>query len=64
MEYLYQRVVNSEKMANVDRIYFPGEIELLNKEQRTADGIPFTDAEIENLNKEAALVGVERLQIA
>jgi LDH2 family malate/lactate/ureidoglycolate dehydrogenase len=64
MEYLYQRVVNSEKVAGVDRIYFPGEIELINKEKRTVEGIPFTDAEIENMNKEAAMVGVEKLKIS
>jgi LDH2 family malate/lactate/ureidoglycolate dehydrogenase len=61
MEYLYQRVVTSEKMAGVDRIYFPGEIELLNKEKRMAEGIPFTEAEIATMNKEAELAGVDKL---
>jgi LDH2 family malate/lactate/ureidoglycolate dehydrogenase len=32
MGYLYQRVVQSDKMPGVDRIYFPGEIELLQSE--------------------------------
>ncbi|KAK6368038.1 hypothetical protein LTS17_010191 [Exophiala oligosperma] len=64
MQCLYDRVVGSEKMAGVDRIYFPGEIELLNKEKREREGIPFTEAEIANLNKEAEMVGVEKLRYA
>ena len=27
LQYLYDRVVGSEKMAGVDRVYFPGELE-------------------------------------
>jgi LDH2 family malate/lactate/ureidoglycolate dehydrogenase len=62
MDYLYSRVVGSDKMAGVDRIYFPGEIEDLNKEQRLRDGIPLVDAEVEALNKEAELVGAASIQ--
>ncbi|KAL6248562.1 hypothetical protein RBB50_004817 [Rhinocladiella similis] len=62
MEYLYQKVVTSEKMPGVDRIYFPGEIELLNKEKRMKEGVPFTMAEINNMNKEAELAGVEKMK--
>ncbi|KAL3460822.1 Malate/L-lactate dehydrogenase [Aspergillus heterothallicus] len=61
MDYLYQRVVGSDKMAGVDRIYYPGEIEQITREKRLVEGIPFTDAEIASLNKEAELVGVEKL---
>jgi LDH2 family malate/lactate/ureidoglycolate dehydrogenase len=57
MDYLYQRVVGSERMSGTDRIYFPGEIEDLNKEKRLKDGIPLVDAEIRALNKEAERVG-------
>ena len=57
MDYLYQQVVDSEKMHGVDRIYFPGEIEQLRHEERLRDGIPYVDAEIEALNAEARLVG-------
>ncbi|KAH6904513.1 Malate/L-lactate dehydrogenase [Coprinopsis sp. MPI-PUGE-AT-0042] len=57
MDYLYKRVVGSERMAGTDRIYFPGEIEDLNKEKRLKDGIPFVDAEIRALNKEAERIG-------
>ncbi|KAL4896122.1 Malate/L-lactate dehydrogenase [Aspergillus ambiguus] len=62
MDYLYQRVVGSDKMGGVDRIYYPGEIEQITQEERMAGGIPFTEAEIEGLNQEAELVGVEKLR--
>lgn len=57
MRYLYERVVGSEKMADVDRIYFPGEIEILQREERLRSGIPYARSEIETLNKEAELAG-------
>lgn len=57
MDYLYQRVVGSEKMHGVDRIYFPGEIEQLKQAERLRDGIPLVDAEIKALNAEAERVG-------
>ncbi|KAM0721352.1 hypothetical protein Q7P37_002276 [Cladosporium fusiforme] len=57
LEYLYQRVVGSEKMAGVDRIYFPGEIEQLNQQEREVNGIPFVEAEIEALDQEAQGAG-------
>ncbi|KAI9369867.1 Malate/L-lactate dehydrogenase [Aspergillus egyptiacus] len=63
MDYLYQRVVGSEKMGGVDRIYYPGEIEQITREKRLTEGIPFTESEIESLNKEADLVNVERLKL-
>lgn len=63
MAYLYKRVVESEKMAGVDRIYFPGEIEILTEEQRLVEGIPFADAEVAGLNREADRVGVEHLNV-
>lgn len=62
MEYLYQRVVTSPKMEGVDQIYFPGEIELINKEKRLVQGIPFTEAEITSMNKEAEAAGVDKLK--
>ncbi|CDM38308.1 hypothetical protein DTO013E5_10008 [Penicillium roqueforti] len=64
MDYLYRRVVESERMDGVDRIYFPGEIEMITEEKRLAEGIPFTTAEIESLNREADLVKVERLKVS
>jgi len=63
MDYLYQRVVESEKMHGVDRIYFPGELEQLTREERLKTGIPYVEAEIEALNKEAQLVGVENIVV-
>ncbi|PYI32510.1 Malate/L-lactate dehydrogenase [Aspergillus indologenus CBS 114.80] len=63
MDYLYQRVVGGEKMQGVERIYYPGEIELEMRERRLAEGIPLAKAEIEALNREAELVGVEGLTV-
>jgi LDH2 family malate/lactate/ureidoglycolate dehydrogenase len=63
LEYLYQRVVGSEKMAGVDRVFFPGEIEQLNQEERERDGIPFVETEIEALNEEARVVGAPLLKV-
>ncbi|KAF3043531.1 hypothetical protein E8E11_001135 [Didymella keratinophila] len=57
MDYLYQRVVGSDRMTCTDRIYFPGESEELNKEKRLKDGIPLVAAEVEALNMEAQRVG-------
>lgn len=61
MDYLYQRVVGSEKMHGVERIYFPGEIEQLKQVERLRDGIPLVAAEIEELNAEAKRVGAKLL---
>ncbi|KAJ2990416.1 hypothetical protein NUW58_g2965 [Xylaria curta] len=57
MDYLYQRVVGSDKAAGVDRIYFPGEMEQLRQEDREKTGIPLVQAEIDALNEEAKRVG-------
>ncbi|EPS25629.1 hypothetical protein PDE_00563 [Penicillium oxalicum 114-2] len=64
MAYLYRRVVESEKMTGVDRIYFPGEIEILTDEKRRVEGIPFAAAEVAGLNKEAERVGVAPLKVS
>jgi LDH2 family malate/lactate/ureidoglycolate dehydrogenase len=64
MDYLYRRVVESEKMAGVDRIYYPGEIEQITHEERLETGIPFVQAEIDALNKEADKVGVDHLVVS
>lgn len=61
MRYLYERVVGSERMAGVDRIYFPGEVEMVRREERLRSGIPYARAEVEVLNKEAEAVGVDPL---
>lgn len=63
MQYLYQRVVTSEPMAGVERIYFPGEIEQITEVKRRETGIPFAAAEIQALNEEAAACGVEPLRV-
>lgn len=61
MDYLYQRVVGSEKMANVERIYFPGEMEQIKQEERLRIGIALVDTEIAALNAEACLAGSEEV---
>ena len=62
MQYLYERVVGSEKAAGVERIYFPGEIEQLNQKEREKTGIPLVQAEIDALNAEAEKVGAQGLK--
>lgn len=63
MDYLYARVVESEKMAGIDRIYFPGEIEQVTEEQTMKHGIPYVESEISALNEEAEKVGSGRIRI-
>ncbi|KAM5347268.1 hypothetical protein ACJ41O_010273 [Fusarium nematophilum] len=63
MEYLYGRVVNSEPAAGVERIYFPGEIERLLKEEREVKGIPLVQSEVDALNREAEKVSVAPLTL-
>ncbi|KAH6898150.1 Malate/L-lactate dehydrogenase [Thelonectria olida] len=63
MEYLYGRVVGSEKAVGVERIYFPGELEQLAQAEREKSGIPLVQAEIDALNAEAEKVSVEPLKI-
>ncbi|KAF4968431.1 hypothetical protein FSARC_4228 [Fusarium sarcochroum] len=62
MQYLYERVVGSDKAAGVDRIYFPGEIEQLNQKEREKNGIPLVQAEIDALNAEAKKVSAKLLE--
>lgn len=63
MQYLYQRVVDSDKAAGVERIYFPGEIEQLTEEERLKTGIPYVEAEIKTLNEEASRVGADAITV-
>lgn len=61
MDYLYERVRGSDRMAGVDKIYFPGELEQIMKEKRLQEGIPLVRAEVEALNKEAQRVGAQEI---
>lgn len=63
MDFLYQRVVGSDKAAGVERIYYPGEIEQLTEEEREKTGIPLVQAEVDALNEEAKKVGKPLLVI-
>jgi LDH2 family malate/lactate/ureidoglycolate dehydrogenase len=61
IDYLYQRVVGSDKAEGVERIYFPGEIEQLTQEEREKIGIPIVQTELQALNEEARRVSVDPL---
>jgi LDH2 family malate/lactate/ureidoglycolate dehydrogenase len=63
MGVLYEKVIGSEKMRGVERIYFPGEIELDLCEERLRSGIPFTQNEIDVLNNESDKVGCPRIKV-
>ncbi|KJY01134.1 malate/L-lactate dehydrogenase like protein [Zymoseptoria brevis] len=63
MDHLYRRVIDSEKMEGVDRIYFPGEIEQITEETRQQSGIPYVESEIAALNDEAGRVGTAHIRI-
>lgn len=63
MGVLYDKVVGCKKMKGVERIYFPGEIEQVTHEERLKTGIPFVEAEIEALNREAELVGSKKIEV-
>jgi LDH2 family malate/lactate/ureidoglycolate dehydrogenase len=63
MGVLYEKVVGCERMEGVDRIYFPGEIEQDVHEERSKSGIPYVEAEVEALNKEAELVGRDKIEV-
>lgn len=62
MGVLYEKVVGCEKMKGVNRIYFPGEIEQDMHEERLKSGIPFTQSELETLNREANATGCARIK--
>ncbi|KDN38875.1 malate dehydrogenase [Tilletiaria anomala UBC 951] len=61
MQTLYDRVTGSTRRPGVDRIFFPGEIEIVTAQKRRREGIPWVQAEIEGLNEEARKVGVKEL---
>ena len=61
LQFLYDKITKSEKMPSTDRIYFPGEIELLTEAERNKSGIPLVQAEIDALNAEAEKVGAKPL---
>ncbi|RMZ75972.1 hypothetical protein DV737_g5040, partial [Chaetothyriales sp. CBS 132003] len=61
MDYLYQRVVGSQKRPDVDRIYFPGEMEQITQDRREREGIPYAEAEVTALNEEARKSIIERI---
>jgi LDH2 family malate/lactate/ureidoglycolate dehydrogenase len=63
MQILYDRVTGAEKAAGVERIYFPGELEQIQQQEREQSGIPLVQAEVDALNAEAARVGAKPLVV-
>lgn len=63
MDELYDKVVGSEKMEGVERVWFPGEIEIEEAKRREKEGIPLVQAEVDALNKEAEMAGVEKITL-
>jgi LDH2 family malate/lactate/ureidoglycolate dehydrogenase len=63
MDYLYQRIVESARREGVERIWYPGEIELTVKEEREKEGIPFVREELEVINREAEIMGLHKLEL-
>lgn len=61
LDYLYQRVVGSDRRPDTQRIYFPGEIEAEEAKKREKNGITWTQAEIDVLNQEADKAGSPHL---
>lgn len=53
MDTLFERVRSSDKAAGVQRIFTPGEIEHLKKEQQE-DGVTFTRSEVDELHRVAS----------
>lgn len=63
MDELYGRVVGCAKSDGVNRVFYPGEIEILEETRRRELGIPYTIGEIEALNEEAERVGAGKLAV-
>ena len=61
---LWKSVTESKAAEGVDRVWFPGEREQITREERLANGIPFTKSEIDALNAEAEGAGVAGLNVS
>ncbi|KAI5779372.1 Malate/L-lactate dehydrogenase [Geopyxis carbonaria] len=64
MRTLYERVVGGRRREGCERIWFPGERELVEVGRREVEGIPFTRLEVGALDAEADRVGVQRMETA
>ena len=51
------------RWRGVERIYFPGEIEQLERERRLKEGIPLVKAEVDALKAEAEKVGAQKMDL-
>lgn len=61
MDYLYRRVVGAQKAVGVERIWYPGEMEIEREKERRKRGIPLSRGEIDALNEEGRRVGAGEL---
>lgn len=59
MDILMRKVRESKKAEGFDRIYVSGEIEAAVESQRSREGLPYTQAEIDTLHELAQRAGVE-----
>ena len=64
MQKVYENVVGGEKAEGVERIWFPGEKEMVEERRREIEGIPFAEVEVAELDKEADRAGAPRLETA
>lgn len=59
LDRMVQEIRAAPRMADVDRILLPGEIEAETEEKRERDGIPLPPETVEDLKRVAASVGME-----
>src|SRR6266536_2560500 len=64
MDTLVERVRACPKAEGFDEILLPGELEAREEEKRTRSGIPYSAAEIDPLQAEAARAGVAKLDVS
>ena len=64
MDTLVERVRACPKAEGFDEILLPGELEAREEEKRRRSGIPYSAAEIDPLQNEAARAGVAKLEVS
>src|SRR2546430_11598616 len=64
MDTLVERVRACPKAEGFDEILLPGELEAREEEKRRRTGIPYSAAEIDPLQDEAARAGVAKLEVS
>ena len=64
MDTLVSRVRACPRAEGFDEILLPGELEAREEERRARSGIPYSAAEIDPLQNEAARAGVAKLEVS